>query len=72
MSHLEYYLLQIQYEFVHKALVEALTTKEMEISAADFCRYYWSLLEDRSEYSNQTKLEEQYEVGLYQFFLTVF
>ena len=28
----------------------------------DFCRYYWSLLEDKTDYSNQTKLQEQYEV----------
>ena len=34
----------------------------MEIAAPDFCRYYWDLLEDRSDNSNKTKLEEQYEV----------
>jgi len=48
---------QIQYGFLHTAICEALTTKEMEIPSAEFCQYYWSL-----EENNWEKLREQFEV----------
>jgi hypothetical protein len=37
---------QIQYEFVHNAIAEALNTKDSEETEVEFGQYYWSMQED--------------------------
>ncbi|XP_060599714.1 uncharacterized protein LOC132753277 isoform X2 [Ruditapes philippinarum] len=51
----------IQYEFVHNAIAEALNTKDSEVTEVEFSQYYWSMQEDGTD-SSKTKLQEQFEM----------
>lgn len=52
----------IQYEFVHNAIVEALNTKECEVTQEQFNQYYSSLMEFAGDDTEETKLQEQFRM----------
>ncbi|XP_045159787.1 uncharacterized protein LOC123525102 isoform X2 [Mercenaria mercenaria] len=51
----------IQYDFVHNAISEALNTKESEVTEEQFSQYYYSMLETCQD-SGITKLQDQFEM----------
>jgi len=50
---------QVQYDFLHNVILEGSTVKDHEVSQAEFCQYYWSLLDD-----DRKLLKHQYEVRI--------